>query len=75
MGEIFIPGFPYSITIEGTKPNKEEAQNILKIVERLDEVKMQGGNDLLNLADKFAEKGSELGLLKEQLLLQKKKML
>ena len=61
MGEIFIPGFPYSITIEGTKPTKEEAQNILKIVERLDEVKMQGGNDLLNLADKFAEEGSELG--------------
>ena len=61
MGEIFIPGFPYSITIEGTKPTKAEAQNILKIVERLDEVKMQGGNDLLNLADKFAEKGSELG--------------
>lgn len=61
MGEIFIPGFPYSITIEGTKPTKEEAQNILKIVERLDEVKMQGGDDLLNLANKFSEKGSEFG--------------
>jgi len=61
MGQIFITGFPYAIEIEGDKPTKAEAQQILKIVERLDEVKAAGENDLLNLADSFADQGSEIG--------------
>ena len=38
MGQIFITGFPYAIEIEGDKPTKAEAQQILKIVERLDDI-------------------------------------
>ena len=52
MGEIFIDGLPFSITIEGDAPTKNEAQRILKLVERLDEVKVTGEKDLRALEDK-----------------------
>ncbi len=61
MGEIFLPGFPFSISIEGDAPNKQEAQEILKLVEKLDQVKMTGGEDILDLAEKYRGKGSEFG--------------
>lgn len=35
MGTIRIEGIPYAIQIEGDKPNKEEAERIMKIVEAL----------------------------------------
>jgi hypothetical protein len=38
MGEIFIEGLPFSIDIEGDAPTKDEAQRIMKIVDRLDEI-------------------------------------
>ena len=61
MGQIFITGFPYAIEIEGDKPTKAEAQQILKIVERLDEVKAAGEDELLNLSDSIADQGSDIG--------------
>ena len=45
----------------GFKPTKAEAQQILKIVERLDEVKAAGEDDLLNLSDSIADQGSDIG--------------
>ena len=43
MGTITVTGIPYAIEIEGDKPNKEEAQRILKLVEALKD--KQGGSN------------------------------
>ena len=51
MGEIFIDGFPFSITIEGDKPTKDEAQRILKLVERVDELNKGPAQDTIKLIE------------------------
>ena len=38
MGQIFVDGLPFSIEIEGDAPTKDEAQRIMKLVERLGEL-------------------------------------
>ena len=38
MGQIFVEGLPFSIEIEGDAPTKDEAQRIMKLVERLGEL-------------------------------------
>ena len=43
MGTITVTGIPYANEIEGDKPNKEEAQRILKLVEALKD--KQGGSN------------------------------
>jgi len=70
MGEIFIDGLPFSITIEGDTPTKNEAQRILKLVERLDEVKVTGEKDLRALED---DKGFKIPLLDEAMQSEEKK--
>ena len=70
MGEIFIDGLPFSITIEGDTPTKDEAQRILKLVERLDEVKVTGEGDLRALEE---DKGFKIPLLDEAMQSEEKK--
>ena len=70
MGEIFVPGLPFSITIEGDSPTKDEAQRILKLVERLDEVKVTGEGDLRALEE---DKGFKIPLLDEAMQSEEKK--
>ena len=70
MGEIFVPGLPFSITIEGDAPSKDEAQRILKLVERLDEVKVTGEGDLRQLEE---DKGFKIPLLDEAMQSEEKK--
>ena len=62
MGEIFIEGLPFSIDIEGDAPTKDEAQRIMKIVDRLDEIKSGAGQDTI----KMLEDGPLSGLYSDE---------
>jgi hypothetical protein len=62
MGEIFIEGLPFSIDIEGDAPTKDEAQRIMKIVDRLDEIQSGAGQDTI----KMLEDGPLSGLYSDE---------
>ncbi len=64
MGEIFIEGLPFSIDIEGDAPTKDEAQRIMKIVDRLDEIQSGAGQDTI----KMLEDGPLSGLYSDEKL-------
>ena len=70
MGEIFIEGLPFTIQIEGDAPNKDEAQRILKLVEKLDTVKDTGEEALRELEDQY---GFNIPLLDEAMISEEKK--
>ena len=64
MGEIFIEGLPFSIDIEGDTPTKDEAQRIMKVVDRLNEIQQGPGQDTI----KMLEDGPLSGLYSDEKL-------
>jgi len=51
MGEIFIEGLPFSIDIEGDTPTKNEAERIMKVVDRLNELQEGPGQETIRMLE------------------------